>query len=61
MAREQLGTALPPSWEHRIERWLAPARRALDAGAVAVALAEGRAMDLEQAIAEALAESGDRD
>jgi hypothetical protein len=39
-----------------MERWLAPARQALDAAAQAAAWAEGQAMPLEQAVADALEE-----
>jgi tetratricopeptide (TPR) repeat protein len=52
--RHAISRPLPPAERPLLDRWLAPARQALDAGAQATAWAEGRAMPLEQAIAYAL-------
>jgi hypothetical protein len=57
-ARARLGSALAPSWGHLNEPWLALARSALGAEAVADALAAGRAMNLEQAVTYALEGDG---
>ena len=52
--REALGAPLPPTERARLERWLAPARDALDEAAQASAHAAGRAMSLEDAMSYAL-------
>ena len=54
--RDQADMRLPPSDLAQLERLLAPARRALSEDDQAAALAAGRAMTLEQAVAYALAE-----
>lgn len=55
---ETMGVAVPSlSWRALNERDLAGAREQLDAGTFDAAWAEGRAMALEEAVAEALAES----
>jgi non-specific serine/threonine protein kinase len=53
--RERLGFDPPPVERQRIERAAAPARASLPEDAFAAAWAAGRALPLEQAIAEALA------
>ncbi|HEX2035805.1 MAG TPA: tetratricopeptide repeat protein, partial [Chloroflexota bacterium] len=53
--RDAIGRPLPPAERPVIERWLAPARRALSAAAQEAAWDEGRAMPREQALEEALA------
>jgi predicted ATPase/class 3 adenylate cyclase len=55
--REAIGAPLPPADQARLDRWLKPARRALSPEAQARALAEGRAMALDEAMDYAL-ESG---
>jgi ATP/maltotriose-dependent transcriptional regulator MalT len=55
--REQAGMRLPPGDVAQLERLLAPSRRALGEAARAAAWAEGRAMTVEQAVAEALDDS----
>ena len=55
--RESAGILLPPVWQAWVERLLEPARKMLDEEGCAVAWAEGRAMNLEQAVAFALDES----
>lgn len=55
--RESAGILLPPVWQAWVERLLEPARKMLDKEGCAVAWAEGRAMNLEQAVAFALDES----
>jgi predicted ATPase/class 3 adenylate cyclase len=52
--REQGGRPLPAADRPGYERWLAPASAALDEGARAAALAAGRALTPEQAVAYAL-------
>ena len=54
--RESAGIRLPPVWQARVERLLEPAREMLDETSCSVAWAEGRAMNLEQAVAFALDE-----
>lgn len=54
--RESAGILLPPVWQAWVERLLEPARKMLDEEGCAVAWAEGRAMNLEQAVAFALRE-----
>jgi hypothetical protein len=56
--RERLGMPAPPSWRPRVDRTLQRARQALGEQASRVTLAQGQALPLEQAIAEALDESG---
>ncbi|HEU5102048.1 MAG TPA: tetratricopeptide repeat protein, partial [Roseiflexaceae bacterium] len=55
MFRETLGAPLLPIYRDHYQRGLAAARALLDQAAFAAAWEEGRAMTLEQAIAEALA------
>jgi predicted ATPase/class 3 adenylate cyclase len=57
VVRNQLGARLPETDREQMTRWLAAARRALGDRAYAAALAAGRAMTVEQALASALAES----
>ena len=52
--REEIGAPLTPTEQGKLESALAPARRALDDAAQALAWAEGRGMSLEQAIESAL-------
>ncbi len=52
---EATGQRNSPAWHAMLERWLAPARRALSAEACAAAQAVGRAMPLDEAIEDALA------
>jgi len=54
--RELHNPPLSSRRQARLDRWLAPARRALSEEAAATAWAEGRAMTLDEAIAYALAE-----
>ena len=54
-ADEALGVVLFAPWRARRDRWLEAARRALGHEAVSKAWAAGRAMSLQEAIAEALA------
>jgi tetratricopeptide (TPR) repeat protein len=54
--RESAGIRLPPVWQARVERLLEPAWKMLDETSCSVAWAEGRAMNLEQAVAFALDE-----
>jgi hypothetical protein len=56
--REALGAPLPPDEQARVEGPLATARQALGEETAAEALAAGRAMTMEQAIAYALEEAG---
>ncbi|MCW5854165.1 MAG: hypothetical protein KIT87_29120, partial [Anaerolineae bacterium] len=56
--REAVHVPLPSYEADVIERWLAPARARLSAPVFETALAEGRAMPLEQAVAYALEEPG---
>ena len=55
--REALDDPLPPGDAAIYERWLAPARAHIGDGSWQAAVAEGRAMPLEQAVAYALEES----
>jgi predicted ATPase/class 3 adenylate cyclase len=55
--RERSGRPMPAADRPVYERWLAPASAALDEGARATALAAGRALTSEQAIAYALADA----
>ena len=55
--RESVGILLFPVWQAWVERLLEPAREMLDEEGCAVAWAEGRAMNLERAVAFALDES----
>jgi adenylate cyclase len=48
--RETINAPLPPAEQDKLERMLAPARQALGETATASAVAEGRAMSMEQAI-----------
>ncbi|HEV2122651.1 MAG TPA: tetratricopeptide repeat protein, partial [Chloroflexota bacterium] len=57
--REALGAPLPPADRAKLEPMIAAARAQLDEAAWAAAWAEGRAMSLEQAIADALEEETD--
>jgi hypothetical protein len=57
--RETLGAPLPASERAEYEQAVAPTRAALGEAAWAAAFAEGQALTLEQAIAEALSESGE--
>jgi predicted ATPase/DNA-binding CsgD family transcriptional regulator len=52
--RESIGEAVSDAWRARFERWLEPARQALTEEATATAWAEGEAIPLEQAVADAL-------
>jgi tetratricopeptide (TPR) repeat protein len=54
--RESADIRLPPVWQARVERLLEPAREMLDEARCSAAWAEGRAMNLEQAVAFALDE-----
>jgi non-specific serine/threonine protein kinase len=54
-AAEEVGATLPPTERQRLDRWLARARQALDAGAADSAWAGGRALTVAEAVAEALA------
>ncbi len=54
--RESAGILLPPVWQAWVERLLEPARNTLDEEECAAAWAEGRAMNLERAVAFALDE-----
>jgi predicted ATPase/class 3 adenylate cyclase len=57
---DAIGTPLPPPVTAPVQRWLAPARQALNEEVQAAAWAAGQAMSLEQAVADALEEaSGD--
>jgi predicted ATPase/transcriptional regulator with XRE-family HTH domain len=58
--RQQIGSAVPPPMQPRVDRTLRLARDGLGEAAFAQALAEGQAMTLEEAIAYAL-ESKDED
>jgi len=51
--RDAMNTPLAPDEQSQLDRTLAPARDALDGDVVAMALAMGRAMSLDEAIAEA--------
>ena len=53
--RERIGAPLPPGDRLGYDRHLATARACLDEGAWAAAWAEGQAMPLEEAVADALA------
>jgi adenylate cyclase len=53
--REEMGAPLPPPEQERLDQLLQPARAALGAEAQAAAWAEGSAMTLDEATAEALA------
>jgi len=55
--RETIGAPLPPTEQEEFERHLEMARQTLDEEAAAKALANGRAMTLEQAIEYALQEA----
>jgi predicted ATPase/pimeloyl-ACP methyl ester carboxylesterase/DNA-binding CsgD family transcriptional regulator len=55
--RETVGAPLPPPWHADRDRDLAPAYRALSQSARATALDEGRALTLDEAIAEASADT----
>jgi hypothetical protein len=55
--RAAIGRPTPPVQRPAFERWLTPAREALDGPAAGAAWAEGRALPLEQAIASALEEA----
>ena len=57
--REAVRDPLPSYEADFIERWLAPARARLSAPAFETALAEGRAMTMEQAVAYALEGTSD--
>jgi len=56
--RETIGAPIPVGHRHRHDREIASIDRALDAGGFERAWAQGRAMDLDEAIAEALRASG---
>ena len=55
--REAIGAPLPPTYQAELERHLETAQQALGEQASATALADGRAMTMEQAIAYALEEA----
>jgi hypothetical protein len=55
--RSTIGTPLPPSARATYDRAVAAVREALGADAFAAAWAEGQALPLEEAIAEALTEA----
>jgi predicted ATPase/DNA-binding XRE family transcriptional regulator/Tfp pilus assembly protein PilF len=55
--REAIGTPLPPASRPRVERHIAAARTQLDASSFEAAWAEGRAMPLVEAIADAMGET----
>jgi hypothetical protein len=52
--RETIGASLAPTEQEHLEQMLSPARKALGEAAVSQAVADGRAMSLEQAIAYSL-------
>jgi tetratricopeptide (TPR) repeat protein len=54
--RAAIGAPLPPAEQARVDRMLAPARRALEESVAAAAWSEGRAMPLQEAIEVALRE-----
>jgi non-specific serine/threonine protein kinase len=58
-SREAVGRALWPVFARQVERWLAPARAALAAGAAEAAWSEGLAMPFDQAIDYALDDEAD--
>jgi hypothetical protein len=53
--REAMGEPLHPMVQAEVDRWLMPARRALDEAAQVTAWNEGRAITREQALAAAVA------
>src|SRR5262249_32256146 len=55
--RAALGARPSPTRQAEVARWLAPARRELSAAGYAAAWTAGQAMTLEQAVADALADS----
>jgi predicted ATPase/DNA-binding XRE family transcriptional regulator len=59
-AREVIDAPMEPATQALRERWLAPARTALDPGVMEATWAEGYAMSAEQAVAYALLDDGDR-
>ena len=56
--REPLGASQSPDWRGDLERLLEPARRALGEAATMGLWAEGRALSIEQTLAEARAVAG---
>ena len=54
--RKAIGAPLPPAEQARVDRMLAPARRALEESVAATARAAGQAMHLQEAIEVALRE-----
>jgi hypothetical protein len=56
--RDQSGRPLPPTEQADYERWLASASEALAESVRNAALAAGRAMTLDQAVAYALDDTG---
>jgi hypothetical protein len=55
---EAIRLELPPDFQAQVERWLAPARKALTEEANVAAWAEGRSLTLEEAVSYALEEAG---